>query len=124
MGKTKFINFALLKIAFMFLYKALQTFGAYCLFIWKVFSTPDKWKEFFKRYIAEINKLGIDSIPLVIIISLFIGAVCTIQMKLNTTSPLMPRYPTQSPLRPQYPTQSHLIRPDRTNRPRSPPPPP
>ncbi len=92
MGKTKFINFALLKIAFMFLYKALQTFGAYCLFIWKVFSTPDKWKEFFKRYIAEINKLGIDSIPLVIIISLFIGAVCTIQMKLNTTSPLMPRY--------------------------------
>ena len=56
----------------MFLYKALQTFGDYCLFIWRVFSTPDKWKVFFKRYFGEISKLGIDSIPLVIIISIFI----------------------------------------------------
>ena len=76
----------------MILRTALQTFGSYCLFIWRVFSIPDKWKVFFKRYIGEINKLGIDSIPLIIVISLFIGAVCTIQMKLNTTSPLMPRY--------------------------------
>jgi phospholipid/cholesterol/gamma-HCH transport system permease protein len=60
--------------------------------MWKVFSLPDKWKEFFKRYINEISKLGIDSIPLVIIISLFIGAVCCIQMKLNVQSPLIPRY--------------------------------
>lgn len=58
----------------------------------KVFAFPDKWKEFFRRYRDEIVKLGLDSIPLVIIISIFIGAVCTIQMYLNTTSPLMPRY--------------------------------
>lgn len=71
---------------------SLQTFGQYCLFMCRVFSFPDKWKEFFRRYRDEVIKLGLDSIPLVIIISIFIGAVCTIQMYLNTTSPLMPRY--------------------------------
>ena len=58
----------------------------------RVFSFPDKWKVFFKRTVAEISKLGIDSIPLVIIISIFIGAVITIQMQLNISSPLIPAY--------------------------------
>lgn len=49
---------------------------------------------FFKRTIFEVSKLGVDSIPLVIVISLFIGAVITIQMQLNTTSPLIPSYST------------------------------
>ena len=62
------------------------------MFIWRVFSQPDKWSEFFKRYISEVVKLVIDSIPLVLVISLFIGAVCTIQMKLNIMSPLIPMY--------------------------------
>jgi ABC transporter, permease protein len=76
----------------MIINKSLEMFGHYNLFLLKVFTIPDKWKEFFKRYIAEISKLGIDSIPLVIIISIFIGAVCAIQMQLNVTSPLIPRY--------------------------------
>ncbi len=76
----------------MLLRASLQNFGRYCIFIWRVFSQPDKWKEFFKRYLNEVSKLGIDSIPLVIVISLFIGAVCTIQMKLNISSPLIPAY--------------------------------
>ena len=76
----------------MVIESSLRTFGNYCLFLCKVFTFPDRWKEFFRRYINEIVKLGLDSIPLVIVISIFIGAVCTIQMYLNTTSPLMPRY--------------------------------
>lgn len=71
---------------------SLASFGRYCLFIKRVFALPDKWKVFFKRTVEEISKLGIDSIPLVIIISLFIGAVIAIQMQLNTTSPLIPAY--------------------------------
>lgn len=59
-----------------------------------VVRTPDKWRVFFKTLIFEINKLGIDSIPLVIIISLFIGAVICIQMTINTVSPLIPAYST------------------------------
>ena len=76
----------------MLLSGSLATFGRYCLFMGRVFSFPDKWKVFFKRTVAEISKLGIDSIPLVIIISIFIGAVITIQMQLNISSPLIPAY--------------------------------
>lgn len=76
----------------MILLNSIATFGKYCLFMKRVFALPDKWQVFFKRTIAEISKLGVDSIPLVIIISLFIGAVITIQMQLNIMSPLIPSY--------------------------------
>ncbi len=71
---------------------SLASFGRYCIFISKVFTVPERWKVSFKRTVSEVSKLGIDSIPLVIIISLFIGAVIAIQMQLNTTSPLIPSY--------------------------------
>lgn len=76
----------------MLISNSLTTLGRYTLFMRRVFSLPDKWRSFFSRTLFEINKLGVDSIPLVIVISLFIGAVITIQMKLNTTSPLIPSY--------------------------------
>jgi len=44
--------------------------------------------------LQEIGKLGLDSIPLTIVISIFIGAVICIQMQLNMTSPMMPAYST------------------------------
>ncbi|MBR1804061.1 MAG: ABC transporter permease [Muribaculaceae bacterium] len=76
----------------MILSHSLDRFGDYCMFLWRTFSIPEKWREFFKRYLNEISKLGIDSIPLIIIVSLFIGSLCTILIKLNITNPLMPRY--------------------------------
>lgn len=76
----------------MLLANSLATFGRYCIFMRRVFSLPEKWKVFFKRTVAEIMKLGIDSIPLVMIISVFIGAVIAIQMQLNIASPLIPSY--------------------------------
>lgn len=76
----------------MIITDSLRTFGSYSLFIGRVFSIPDKWKFFGNRVVNEIAKLGVDSIPLVIVISLFIGAVITIQMQLNVTSPIMPAY--------------------------------
>lgn len=72
----------------------IQTFGKYCQFLGKVFRSPDKWREFFKSLLTEITKLGVDSIPLVVIISLFIGAVIAIQMTINIVSPLIPSYST------------------------------
>ena len=76
----------------MLLTKMLDKFGDYCMFMWRVTAIPDKWKVFFKRYLNEIAKLGIDSIPLIIIVSLFIGSLCTILIKLNISNPLLPRY--------------------------------
>ncbi len=76
----------------MIITESLNTFGRYCLFMKRVFTVPDKWRVFFSRTLFEISKLGVDSIPLVIVISIFIGAVITIQMQLNITSPLIPAY--------------------------------
>lgn len=76
----------------MLIANSLATFGRYCLFIRRIFTIPDRWGVFGKRTVAEISKLGLDSIPLVIIISLFIGAVIAIQMQLNISSPLIPAY--------------------------------
>lgn len=76
----------------MLITNAISHFGKYCLFMTRVFVKPNKWKVFFKRTVFEITKLGVDSIPLVIIISLFIGSVIAIQMQLNISSPLIPSY--------------------------------
>ncbi|MCI5834368.1 MAG: ABC transporter permease [Prevotella sp.] len=71
---------------------SLKTFGRYCMFICRVFHFPDKWNEFGRCTIFEVSKLGVGSIPITIIISLFIGAVIAIQMQLNIMSPLIPSY--------------------------------
>ncbi len=73
---------------------SIKSFGKYGMFMVQVFKIPDKWKFFFKNLIFEIDKLGVDSIPLVLIISLFIGAVICIQMTINIVSPLIPSYST------------------------------
>ena len=76
----------------MILTKAIETFGRYCIFMTRVISIPDKWSVSARRMVNEIYKLGVDSIPLVVVISLFIGAVIAIQMQLNIASPLIPAY--------------------------------
>ena len=73
---------------------SINSFGRYCLFLSQVFRVPEKWKVFFKQTLFEVSKLGVDSIPLVLIISLFIGAVITIQMTINIVSPVIPDYAT------------------------------
>lgn len=73
---------------------SIKSFGKYCLFLAQVFRTPDKWRVFFQKLVFEISKLGVDSIPLVIIISIFIGAVICIQMTINIVSPMIPTYST------------------------------
>lgn len=76
------------------LVSSIKTFGKYCMFMTQVFRLPDKWRVFLKSLVFEIYKLGVDSIPLVLIISLFIGAVICIQMTINIVSPLIPSYST------------------------------
>ena len=58
----------------------------------KVFSRPEKVGIYYRRVLAEIEGLGINSIPLVAIISVFIGAVIALQMALSLESPFIPKY--------------------------------
>lgn len=69
-----------------------SSIGKYTLFTYRVFSKPEKWSIYYNRTIIEIEKLGINSIGIVLIISAFMGAVITLQTAYNTTSPLLPTY--------------------------------
>lgn len=76
----------------MLLYRWISDFGSYVLLMKRVFTKPDRWNMFGRQYIHECVALVIDSIGVIGIISLFIGAVCCIQMQMNLFSPLLPRY--------------------------------
>lgn len=76
----------------MALLSSLDKLGQYLLLMRKVITKPQKWGVFFRQLMREINKLGVDSISIVIIISFFIGAVIVIQIALNISNPLLPRY--------------------------------
>ncbi len=73
---------------------AIEKVGAYSCLMYRTIGIPDRWKMFFRQYSKELQKQGLDSLWIVIIISVFIGAVITIQMVLNTSSPLLPDYAT------------------------------
>lgn len=58
----------------------------------RVLSKPEKGKIYYKQVFIEIEKLGINSIGIVIIISIFMGAVITLQTRYNLENPLIPLY--------------------------------
>lgn len=66
--------------------------GRYFVFLSKVFSKPEKHSVWFKHFFKEIEKLGVSSVGIIILVSVFIGAAITIQMAYNITSPLVPDY--------------------------------
>ena len=64
--------------------------GSYFLFLGSVLRRPESWREFGKSLMREIELLGLSSIPLVVFISLFMGAVLTIQTAINLDDPFIP----------------------------------
>ena len=72
--------------------KLFEQIGRYFVLMGKVFSKPEKMAIYRKRILAEIQDLGLNSIGIVAIISVFMGAVITIQMALNLESPFIPKY--------------------------------
>lgn len=72
--------------------KTLVNIGEYFLLIRKAFTQPVRGKMFYRQFIREIESIGINSIGIVIIISIFMGAVITLQTRYNTENPLIPLY--------------------------------
>jgi phospholipid/cholesterol/gamma-HCH transport system permease protein len=66
--------------------------GRYFTLMVKVFSRPEKARVYLFQTLKEIYSLGINSLGIVIIISLFIGAVLTVQTAINTTNPFVPKF--------------------------------
>lgn len=74
------------------MFKALNTVGRYILLMKRAFARPERVHMYFKQFIKEVDQLGVNSIGIVLLISFFIGAVITIQIKYNIESPWMPRW--------------------------------
>jgi phospholipid/cholesterol/gamma-HCH transport system permease protein len=66
--------------------------GRYLMLMKRVFAPPEKKRMYYRQTLKEIEFLGINSMGIVAIISIFIGAVITIQTSYNTESPLYPSY--------------------------------
>jgi phospholipid/cholesterol/gamma-HCH transport system permease protein len=67
-------------------------FGRYISLMGRVFSRPEKSKIYIQQTIREIEILGLNSVGIVIIISVFIGAVITLQTRYNLESSWIPLY--------------------------------
>lgn len=68
----------------------ISRFGRYIILMLKVFRKPDKFPVFWRQLLQEINNLGVESLGIVLVISVFMGAVVAIQTAYNIDNPLIP----------------------------------
>jgi len=57
----------------------------------QMFTRPENAKMYWKEFMAQCNDIGIGSLPIVIIISVFLGAVTTVQTAYQLVSPIIPK---------------------------------
>ncbi len=66
--------------------------GAYSLFMLRTFKTISSWGTYFEYSLDQIIKIGIQSIPIVILTSLFSGMVTSVQAAYQFESGLVPTW--------------------------------
>ena len=66
-------------------------FGRYLLMLKGMFSKPENHKMYWKEFMHQCNDIGIGSIGIVSIISVFIGAVSAVQTAYQLVSPVIPK---------------------------------
>ncbi len=66
--------------------------GQYFMMLKRVFGRPEKHKMYFRQLFNEIDALGVNSVWIVIVISIFIGGIMTIQFAYSLSNPLYPTY--------------------------------
>jgi phospholipid/cholesterol/gamma-HCH transport system permease protein len=64
--------------------------GKYFALMLKVFAKPEKHSLYVRQTFNEIENLGVKSVGIVIVISLFMGGIMTLQVAYNMSNPLLP----------------------------------
>ncbi|MCT4666075.1 MAG: ABC transporter permease [Flavobacteriales bacterium] len=72
--------------------KLLGEIGRYSILIRRAFAPAEKKRVYYQQIIYEMYELGIRSLPFVLFISLFVGAVLALQTASNIDNPLIPKY--------------------------------
>lgn len=57
-----------------------------------MFSKPENGRMYWKEFMHQCSEIGIGSLGIVVIISIFMGAVSALQTAYQLTSPLIPKY--------------------------------
>jgi phospholipid/cholesterol/gamma-HCH transport system permease protein len=68
----------------------LIEFGKYILLMREAFRKPQNWDIFRRKIVFEMKALGLDSIVIVLAISIFIGSAVVMQMLYNLDNPIYP----------------------------------
>ena len=71
--------------------KFFTKFGQYLLMLKGMFTRPENPKEYWKEFMHQCVEIGIGALPIVVIISLFLGGVTTVQTAYQLVSPLIPQ---------------------------------
>jgi len=69
----------------------LAHFGLYILMLKGMFSRPENVKMYWKEFMHQCVEIGIGSLGIVVIISVFMGAVSAVQTSYQPVSPLIPK---------------------------------
>ncbi|MGB4774821.1 MAG: ABC transporter permease [Daejeonella sp.] len=65
--------------------------GKYILLLKAVFRKPEKWNIYRKEIFREMDSIGVGSLGIIAIISVFLGAVTTVQTAFQLVSDLIPK---------------------------------
>ena len=71
--------------------KLFYRIGQYLILMKQVLAKPEKRSVFFRQLITEFYAIGVDSFGIVVIISIFMGAVVSILVAYNLENPLIPK---------------------------------
>jgi len=66
-------------------------FGRYLIMLKGMFTRPENSKMYWKEFMHQCNDIGINSLGIVSIISVFIGAVSAVQTAYQLVSPIIPK---------------------------------
>jgi len=64
--------------------------GRYFMMLRRVFARPERHKMYLRQLFHEIDNLGVNSVGIVIVISVFIGGIMVIQFAYSLANPLYP----------------------------------
>ncbi|MDH3649452.1 MAG: ABC transporter permease [Saprospiraceae bacterium] len=70
----------------------LYHFGRYLMMMGTAISRPEKWKMYGKEMVRQMHDIGVGSLIIVMLISIFIGAVSAVQFAYQLDGTLVPNY--------------------------------
>ena len=71
------------------IYRGLEHFGKYLMLMGNSFVKPEKTSIYWRELIRQMVEIGVGSVSIVIVFSLFLGAVLTVQTAYQFTTPLL-----------------------------------